>query len=74
MKTIILGKTSNEKTNVIWANVDGVEYGINEDFDVNSLQSDGSNCDCIDSESISEYHKIASSIEDAAKNTEINFI
>lgn len=74
MNAIILGKTSTETNTVIWATVDGVEYGINDSFDVDSLQCDGTACDCIDSESISEYNEIATLIERASKDTEIEWI
>lgn len=70
MKITILGKTSVELNNVIWADVDGVEYGIDEDFDVESLQCDGTACDCIDSESVAEYSAIADAIKDAVEDIE----
>jgi len=70
VKTTILGKTSVELNNVIWAEIDGLEYGINEDFDVDSLQCDGTACDCIDSESIANYSAISDSIKDAVTELE----
>ena len=70
MKVSILGKTSVEQNNVIWAEIDGLEYGINEDFDIESLQCDGSACDCIDSESIANYSAITDSIKYAVTELE----
>ena len=65
-----LGKTSVELNNVIWAEIDGLEYGINEDFDVASLQCDGTPCDCIYNESLAEYAAIAEEIQDAVEEIE----
>ncbi len=70
MKVSILGKTSVELNNVIWAEIEGLEYGINENFDVDSLQCDGSDCDCIDSESIANYSAITDSIKNAVLEIE----
>lgn len=63
----IIGRTSLENHNMIWAEIDDIEWGISEDFDIKTLQCDGVACDCIDSNSIAEYQAVAESIEDAAK-------
>lgn len=65
MKIKNLGKTSHENTNVIWFNVsdsdvdESLDWGIDESLEVNTLQCDGSACDCVDSQSVALYNEIA---------------
>lgn len=59
----VLGKTSVEDADVVWVEIDGVEYGINDDFDSESLQCDGTSMNCVDSESVAERERLAAMIE-----------
>ena len=54
----ILGRTSTETYNAIWFGYDGFEWGINENFNPNTLMCDGDKCDNnADSRDIAELIK-----------------
>lgn len=78
MKISILGKTSTETGTMIWAADGDTEYGIGDDFNVDTLMTgedgDYSNCDDVDSDSVAHYREIASAIKDAASSTNIGWI
>lgn len=68
MNIKIIGKTSVETHNMIWADIDGCEWGINEDFEIDSLVCDGTACDCVDPQSKARYQEVAEGISNAAKD------
>ena len=47
----ILGKTSLQDYDAVWFRYNNLEYGINENFDPDTLMCDGSNCDNINDSS-----------------------
>ncbi|WP_067584744.1 hypothetical protein [Endozoicomonas ascidiicola] len=71
MNISITGKTSTETNNMIWftvGNDSDTEYGINENFDIDSLMCDGTKCDNINASAIAEYNEICDAVESAVKS------
>jgi len=75
MDVKIIGKTSTETDIMIWVEIDGLEWGVNEDFDVGTLMCDGTKCDCIGNSAIAHYEAVVEAIrEQVSEVGEIDFV
>lgn len=70
MSIKIIDKTSNETHGIVWAEIDGVTYGIHDTFEPHTLMEcdqfyNCTNCDLIDNQSMNKYVMISEQIEKA---------